>query len=91
VDTDNSGLIDLKELARFLRIEADIFLCRCFAIFDEDDSGFIDFGEFVLSLWNYCTHTPDSLMLFAFGLFNVDKSGYMSKEELLSMLRVVYR
>jgi Ca2+-binding EF-hand superfamily protein len=91
IDTDKSGLIDLRELAVYLKIEADVFLCRCFAIFDEDDSGFIDFGEFVLSLWNYCTHSPDTLMLFAFNLFNVDKTGYMSKEEIVAMLRTIYR
>lgn len=91
VDTDDSGLIDLKELCAYLNIQADVFLCRCFAIFDEDDSGFIDFGEFVLSLWNYCTHTPDSLMLFAYNLFNTNKTGHMTKEECLQMLHIVFR
>lgn len=61
VDADNSGEIELLELLVHIDIERTKFTKRVFAIFDEDKSGEVDFREFVLSLWNYCTLGKASL------------------------------
>ena len=55
VDLDNSGTIDVVELLTVIDVDRTPFSERVFSIFDEDKSGKIDFYEFVLSLWNYCT------------------------------------
>jgi Ca2+-binding EF-hand superfamily protein len=54
-DLDGGGTIDIDELIAVVDVEKTPFTKRVFSIFDEDDSGEIDFGEFVLALWNYCT------------------------------------
>lgn len=54
-DFDGGGTIDLIELLTAIDLERTPFTERVFAIFDDDNSGKIDFGEFVLALWNYCT------------------------------------
>jgi len=59
----------MAELLAFLDLEKTRFTKRIFSIFDEDGSGLIDFREFVLSLWNYCTltkvrHSRASISLF---------------------------
>ena len=54
-DMDNGGTIELVELLTVIDVERTKFTERVFSIFDEDGSGKIDFGEFVLALWNYCT------------------------------------
>ena len=59
----------MAELLAFLDLEKTRFTRRIFSIFDEDGSGLIDFREFVLSLWNYCTLTKASLTMFAFGTY----------------------
>ena len=68
VDVDGSGTIEVAELLAFLDVEKTKFSKRIFCMFDEDNSGQIDFREFVLSCWNYCTLGRSTLMLFAFDL-----------------------
>jgi Ca2+-binding EF-hand superfamily protein len=55
IDVDLSGEIQIIELLNYLDIDRNEFTKRVFGIFDEDGSGQIDFREFVVSLWNYCT------------------------------------
>jgi Ca2+-binding EF-hand superfamily protein len=55
IDSDNSGSIDIIEMLTYLDIENTTFNQRVFSIFDMNRSGKVDFREFVLSLWNYCT------------------------------------
>lgn len=55
VDARKTGNIDIHELLIHMNVDRTRFNERIFHIFDEDKSGVIEFGEFVLSLWNYCT------------------------------------
>jgi hypothetical protein len=61
VENNQHGLIDLNEFMDFLKIESTKFRKRAFAMFDEDSSREVDFREFVLSIWNYCTLSRSSL------------------------------
>jgi len=61
VDVDHSGTVDMVELLTLLDIERTKFSVRVFSIFDDDRSGLIDFKEFVLAAWNYCTLSDSSL------------------------------
>eukprot|EP00605_Chrysophyceae_sp_TOSAG23-4_P001211 GSChrysophyteH1.ASY1.ANO1.1320.1 assembled CDS len=90
IDNDSSGQIELAELLAFLDLEKTRFTKRIFSIFDEDNSGLIDFKEFVLSLWNYCTLTRASLTMFAFDLYDKDTSGSITAEEVTDMLHDLY-
>jgi hypothetical protein len=69
VDLDGGGTIDVVELLTVIDVERTPFTERIFTIFDEDSSGKIDFGEFVLALWNYCT-----LSKYALGELGINKS-----------------
>lgn len=60
--------------------------CR---IFDEDGSGSIDFREFVMSLWNYCTLSKAALIMFAFDLYDNDNSGEIDIGEVELLLKEV--
>lgn len=68
IDVDKSGQIDVAELLAFLNIDRTQFTQRLFTIFDDDHSGCIDFQEFVLSCWNYCSLSRTSLLMFSFDL-----------------------
>ncbi len=69
-DLDGGGTIGLMELLVTLDVEKTPFTKRVFSIFDDDSSGEIDFGEFVLALWNYCTLSKVALAMFAFDLYD---------------------
>ena len=45
-------------------------------------SGEIDFREFVIALWNYCTLGKAALILFAFDLYDNDNSGKIDIDEI---------
>lgn len=65
---DGSGNIEIAEMLAFLDVDRTKFSKRLFSIFDDDASGEIDFKEFVLSCWNYCSLCKSSLIVFAFDL-----------------------
>ncbi len=90
IDKDHSGSIELLELLMYMDIERTPFTKRVFSIFDEDGSNTIDFKEFVMSLWNYCTLGKATLLLFAFDIYDRDSSGEISVLEIQAMLRDVY-
>ena len=60
-DMDGSGSIGLVELLTQLDLPRTKFTEKVFSIFDDDGSGEIEFKEFVLSVWNYCTLTKGNL------------------------------
>ena len=61
IDFNSSGSVDLVELLTLLDVERTRFTEHVFTLFDSDGSGKIDFKEFVLTVWNYCTIGPASL------------------------------
>ena len=55
IDVDCSRSVDLSEVFNHLRIEKTYFNKRVFGLLDVDNSGSLNFKEFVVGLWNYCT------------------------------------
>ncbi len=90
IDKDFSGEIDLDEFYRYFKLSRTPFADRVFSIMDEDGSGEIDFREFVIAIWNYCTFDLPALVLFAFGLFDLDGSGFLDGSEVQQIVREVY-
>jgi len=72
MDKDSSGSISVLEMLNFLDVDRTKFTKRVFSTFDADRSGKIDFREFVVTLWNYCTLGRSSLIHFAFALYDHD-------------------
>lgn len=89
-DMDGSGFVDTVELLTLLDIERTRFTEQIFTIFDNDGSGKIDFREFVMSVWNYCTIGKAALDIFTFDLYDADSSGELSTKEVSQMLKDIY-
>jgi hypothetical protein len=83
------GYVLLSDLETVLAFKANIFLARCFAIFEDDWAGYTDFGEFTVCLWNFCTHTPTTLLFYSFQIFP-DETGtsnnLFTKDEIVAIL-----
>ena len=58
---------------------------------DENGSGQIDFCEFVVCVWNYCSYDLPGLVKFAFGMFDLDGSGVISRPEYERSMRLADR
>lgn len=90
IDKDESDSIDVDEFLNHINLENTKYGKSCFLTFDDDNSGAISFKEFVLSLWNYCTLTKASLILFAFDMYDKDHSGSITYKEMLGILKDLY-
>ncbi len=90
VDCDHGGAVGLSELLVHINLDQSTFTESVFTLFDQDGSGELDFREFVCSLWNYCTLNRHTLDLFAFDLYDADKSGVLSVVEIGHMLSDIY-
>lgn len=55
MDIDHSGKIRLYELLLYFDIGSSVFHERIFNLFDNEHKGEINFYEFVMGIYNYCT------------------------------------
>eukprot|EP01104_Vermistella_antarctica_P002410 TRINITY_DN12653_c0_g1_i1.p1 TRINITY_DN12653_c0_g1~~TRINITY_DN12653_c0_g1_i1.p1 ORF type:complete len:499 (+),score=112.41 TRINITY_DN12653_c0_g1_i1:44-1498(+) len=59
---------------------------RLFRVFDSDRDGKINYQEFCLGLAMCCRGFSDEKLRFVFKMFDVDRSGMVTKNEMISML-----
>lgn len=90
IDVDASGSIQKLELLDFLDIDRTIFSRQVFSAMDEDGNGNIDFREFVISLWNYCTLGHDALTLFTFDIYDTNCDNKINLKEMEKLLKDLY-
>ena len=90
IDRDGSGAIDLGEFYAAFKMQPTPFADRVFSLMDSDCSGEIDFKEFVASVWNLASFSRRALTKFAFDLFDLDASGYLSMDEVQKLVVEVY-
>ena len=89
-DASEDGLISDIEVMVLLGMGNTPFMERVFRIFDTDNSGELDFKEFVLAVYNYCTLGKEFLPYFAFSLYDLDAEDSITIYETQQMLRDIY-
>jgi len=52
--------------------------------------GNLSYSEFFLSLWNFCTLTHETLVKFAFDLYDLDGSGSLTIDEIFEMVKMMH-
>ena len=90
INITNESYIDIEIFCQFFKVEKSQFAKRCFKMIDQDSSGNIDFSEFILSIWNYCTFDMGSLILFGFNFYDLDGSGALTMAEIKELIKEVY-
>lgn len=90
LDRDHSGTIDVDDLIVYLRVKNNPFLRRVFLLFDLDHTSNLDFGQFVLAMWNYCINPQSTLLYFSFQIYDLDEDGILSKEDARRMFLEIY-
>jgi serine/threonine-protein phosphatase 2B regulatory subunit len=87
IDQDKSGMVDINEFCRLLRVERSPFVERLFSMFDSDRTGTIDLKEFVVGLSNVGTEARENKVKFAFQVFDLDGSGSIDSSELRKIVK----
>ncbi len=90
VDSANGGDVGISEFLEYVKIFKSAFAERVLSLFDQDGSGELDFRELVFCIWNFCTLDKSTLILFAFHLYDKDKSGILSRYEIERLLGDIY-
>lgn len=87
MDKDGNGTISISEFLNMLNLTfITPLVFRVFRAFDLDGSGELDLGEFIVSVWNYCTSTTRDHIAFFFDLYDTDRDGTMTNAELRQMI-----
>ena len=90
MDDDDSGQVSLEEFLKYYNIKETPFAKRAFSLLDDDGSGELDFGEYVVAIFNFATSTTFLLVSFLFDLFDLDGGGTLDMPECEALMRMMY-
>jgi len=90
-DTNGDGKLSMEEvkvgyLEHYGRIMSDQEVEQMFRAVDTDNSGFIDYTEFVVAATNQTALTSQEKLHAAFRMFDKDGSGIISADEIREVL-----
>ena len=80
-------LIDRREFQNGLNLSNIEISNRLFDIFDKDNSGSIDYNEFMDTIKSMVSGKEEEKIRFAFELHDLDNSGYIDRYELKVLIK----
>jgi calcium-dependent protein kinase len=89
-DGENATLAEFEEVLKAMKMDPLIPLApRVFDLFDNNRDGTVDMREILCGLSSLRNSRGDDALRLCFQMYDADRSGCISKEELASMLRAL--
>lgn len=77
-----------EEFAEAMSLKADsLFVDQMFQLIDQDGNGFVSFREFLDMIVIFSRGSPEDKLKLMFDMYDVDKSGSLSRDEFCNMLK----
>ncbi|TMW55220.1 hypothetical protein Poli38472_013111 [Pythium oligandrum] len=89
-DKDKGGTIDRAEFYKSIDEKDSEFGDAIFALIDEDNSGQLDFSEYVEALGKFCVLSKEDMLKFCFNVFDADKNGTIEGPELTHLMEMLH-
>lgn len=95
IDFNENGTVDSEECFRFFQAPRTKFTERIF-FFERRDPDTnelvksLNFKEFALLLWSFCTLSPEGIARYVFEVFDVDNAFLLTRAHLETMYRMLY-
>ncbi|KAJ0412447.1 hypothetical protein ATCC90586_005467 [Pythium insidiosum] len=88
--SNKTGTIDRAEFYQSIDEKNGEFGDAIFALIDEDNSGQLDFSEYVEALGKFCILNKEDMLKFCFNVFDADKNGTIEGPELTHLLEMLH-
>mmetsp|Transcript_21536 Transcript_21536/g.28269 ORF Transcript_21536/g.28269 Transcript_21536/m.28269 type:complete len:420 (-) Transcript_21536:355-1614(-) len=90
-DKSLTNRLSYEEFINCLKLPNDLrarerFCKRCFSFFDPHSTGEIEFDEFLITAWHYCSMKADQFLEFAFDLYDPELRGQIRSNGVIMML-----
>lgn len=66
-----------------------LFERRLLSIFDEDSTGYINYADFIVSIWNFCSIDKEHISDFLFNIYDTNYNDILSKEEIIILIKEI--
>ena len=90
LDHDGDRRCEFVEFSRFFHIEKTPYARKCFSMMDTDNTGSLNFANFVVACWNYCSYNVYGLTEFSFHLYCKKKKSRIPLEDVFELINDVY-
>ncbi|XP_066370565.1 calcium and calcium/calmodulin-dependent serine/threonine-protein kinase isoform X1 [Miscanthus floridulus] len=89
-DGENATLVEFEQVLKAMKLESLVPLApRVFDLFDNNRDGTVDMREILCGLSSLRNSRGDDALRLCFQMYDADRSGCISKDELASMLRAL--
>jgi hypothetical protein len=65
LDPELKGYVRVEDVVKYLDIHSEKYMTKMLSQFDDDVKGRLDFVQFVLCIWSYCTEHHSSLVAYS--------------------------
>merc|ERR1712107_497515 len=90
LDKDSNESLSVEEFLALPELKENPLVHRVVSVFDADNSGELDFTEFVKGLAMFTTKNVDreKKLKFLFSIYDMDRDGLISNQELFEVLKL---